>query len=676
MASGDELLSQLNPQQREAASTISGPILVLAGAGTGKTRVITYRIAYMLSRGIPGSAILGMTFTNKAAREMRERLAKLVGEAEAEAVTLGTFHSFCGKLLRREISRLGYLASYTIADESDQQGIFKQALGLAGCNYEGFPAAETFARIGKWKNLLVTADEAQAQAQTSFDRMAAQVYHHYQQILFEQNQIDFDDMLLLTWRLFAEFPEVLDSCRDRYHYLLVDEYQDTNFAQYTLLRMLGGEHPNICVVGDDDQSIYSWRGADISNILNFPENFPGAKVIKLEQNYRSRGAILNAANMLIKTGDARRHAKQLWSELGAGEVPRAVALGTPEEEAKFICDFIRQERQENPERKLADFAVLYRSNLLSRQLEQTFRQEGIPYRMFGGQPFFQRQEIKDAIAYLRLVVNPADDQSLLRVLSKPPRGLGGKVVEMLKNRRSVEHLTMSSALSDANFVAKLTAPGKAGAAELAAALAEARREFAEAGNLAGKAEQFLRQIGYLAGLQKIYKDIEDARHRRENVDEFISALAQYEAAAGVPIALRDYLDSCLLQEEKDKDEESSGDAVIFSTVHAAKGLEFPVVAVVAMEKGLFPHDRAVEEGSLEEEKRLFYVAITRAKEKLLLLRSARRMFRGKVTPERVSPFIALLGDAVRNQMPEDVLKKASDEEMYAAFAAIYESLRK
>ncbi len=669
-----EILDALNPQQGEAASTISGAVLVLAGAGTGKTRVITYRIAYMLASGIPGASILGMTFTNKAAREMRERLAALVGEENAKEVTLGTFHSFCGKILRREIQKLGYLPGYTIADETDQQGIFKQACGKLGCNYEGFPSTEAFSRISKWKNQLVLPREAHRQAETPFDSTAAQIYEEYQAILEEQNQVDFDDMLLLVWRLFAEFPEVLAACRERYRYLLVDEYQDTNYAQYTILKMLGGDHPNLCVVGDDDQSIYSWRGADVGNILDFPEDFPGAKVIKLEQNYRSCSAILNAANMAIASGGARRHRKQLWSALGEGEIPRIVQLDDAEAEAKFICEMVRQIRSKTDRPCYSDFAVLYRSNVLSRQIEQTFRAENIPYRMFGGQPFFQRQEIKDAIAYLRLIVNPNDDQSLLRILSTPPRGLGGKVVELLKNRRSVEHKSMLSGFSDAAFLGKLSHAAQNSATALASVIRQATASFATPGDLAVKSAEYLENVGYFGGLQRVYKDIDDSRKRRENVDEFISAIAQYEARQTEKLTLADYLDSCLLLEEKDRDSEEGGDAVTLSTVHAAKGLEFPVVFVVAMETGLFPHDRAVEEGSIDEERRLFYVAITRAKRALYLLRTARRMNRGVTRPSRPSPFLALLGNTAERKESDELIEKASEEDLRAAFAKIYESL--
>jgi len=676
---GEEILSQLNPQQAEAAGTVNGPVLVLAGAGTGKTRVITYRIAYMLATGIPPESILGMTFTNKAAREMRERLAKLVDPDVARRVTLGTFHSFCGRLLRREISALGYLPGFTIADESDQLGIFKQAgasLGLAG---ESFPFNAAFACMSRWKNRLVTPAAARRRADTEFEVLSSQIYDKYQELLELQNLIDFDDMLLLTWRLFKEHPETLERCREHYRYLLVDEYQDTNGAQFALVKMLAGDRCNLCVVGDDDQSIYSWRGADIGNILDFPDVFPGAKVIKLEQNYRSCSAILNAANAVISGGDVRRHGKKLWSALGEGTPPKIVSLDNGESEAEYVASMIEQLRRQRKDGRApySDFAVLYRSNQLSRQIEQALRSAQIPYRLFGGQQFFQRREIKDALAYLRVMVNSRDDQSLLRVLASPPRGLGAKAVEILKKRRVLDHVPMFRTLCSPEFQKTLPRAGAEGAAELARVYREFEKQFAEPGNIAGKTAAFLQACGYIDGLQKIYKDINDAVKRRDNIDEFISAIAQYEGKVSSPLTLGEYLEACSLMEEENDDDASSGDAVTLSSIHAAKGLEFPVVFVIAMEKGIFPHEKALEEGAGDEEKRLFYVAVTRAKEELYLLRARSRMQRGVTRPAQQSPFLGLLTDDVAERCePGDLLKGASQEDLMKKFEEFYALLKK
>lgn len=673
----DPILSCLNPEQAAAAGTVEGPVLVLAGAGTGKTRVITYRIAYMLRLGIPPEQILGMTFTNKAAREMRERLASLVDASVARRVTLGTFHSFCIRILRREIAKLGYLPAFTIADDSDQQGLLKQAAGTLGCAQEGFPLSTVQSMISGWKNRLIGPEEARRSADTTFESVAVQIYEEYQLLLEMQNSLDFDDMLMLVHRLFTEHPDVLERYRDTYRYLLIDEYQDTNAAQFTIVKLLAGERRNLCVVGDDDQSIYSWRGADISNILGFPDLFPGAKVVKLEQNYRSTARILNAANAVIGLNE-NRHEKRLWSDLGEGEPVQVVALENGEAEAEFIGNMIQQLKSEQPELSFRDFAILYRSNHLSRQLEQTLRRQGVPYRLVGGQEFFKRREIKDAVAYLKLLVNPRDDQSLLRILGTPPRGLAQKAVDALKTGRRAEHRAMLELLGEPEFRKQFTAKAAEAAAELFAVCAKYRREFEEPGNLAGKITAYLREVGYSDGLQRIYKDLKDAMKRRENLDEFINAIAQYEIRQAEPATLLAYLENLALLEENDRVEEDApdADAVTLSTVHASKGLEFPVVFVIAMERNIFPHERALEEGSADEELRLFYVAITRARRRLYLLRAKERMQRGISKPALPSPFLACLTeDLAEHPAPEELVRPASADAVRAAFENIFRILK-
>ena len=666
-----EILDSLNPAQASAAGTHQGPVLVLAGAGTGKTRVITYRIACMLADGIMPEQILGLTFTNKAAREMRERLAQLVDEKVAKAVTLGTFHSFCITILRKHIAKLGFIGGFTVADESDQQGIFKQALGECGCNYEGFPTAKAFAIISNWKNHLRTPEAALADTGNDFEATVAHIYEKYRDLMETQNLIDFDDMLLLVWRLFTEHPEVLESYKQRFQYLLVDEYQDTNAAQFTLVKMLAGERCNLCVVGDDDQSIYSWRGADVGNILDFPKIFPGTKVVKLEQNYRSQPAILHAANAIIGTG-SRRHDKKLWSSFEIGGKPKISILDRDDTEAAFIADLICARRGERPELKYKDFAVLYRSNQLSRQLEQSLRQAGIPDRLVGGQQFYARREIKDAVAYLKLLCNPRDDQSVLRILTAPPRGIGPKAVTELKRRRAEQHIPMLTTLHDESFISTLSAKAKLELRSMLDAFAQAKKEFAEPGNLTGKTIRFLDAVGYSGGLQKIYKDIKDSEKRRDNVNEFINAIAQFENKQAEAPTLGSYLESFALLEENDKVEENqeNDDAVTLSSIHASKGLEYPVVFLVAMERNIFPHERALEENGYEEELRLFYVAVTRAKQELYLTRSRSRMNRGMVRPALPSPFLELLNDDVAEKVDADSLvKPADDDAVRRAFEA-------
>ncbi|MBQ9787660.1 MAG: UvrD-helicase domain-containing protein [Lentisphaeria bacterium] len=657
----EEILSQLNEEQRSAAARHTGPVLVLAGAGTGKTRVITFRIASMLASGIAPESILGLTFTNKAAREMRERLAQLAGEEVAKKVTLGTFHSFCIKILRKHIFRLGFQTGFTVADESDQQGIFKQALGECGCAYDGFPSSKVYSMIGSWKNRLYTPEMALQSAESSFEATAAHVYEKYRDLLEMQNLIDFDDMLLLVWRLFTEHPETLADYQERYHYLLVDEYQDTNGAQFELVRMIAGTRCNLCVVGDDDQSIYSWRGADVGNILDFPKLFPGTLTVKLEQNYRSTSAILNAANAVIGTG-VHRHPKKLWSALGAGEKPKFTMLDRDDQEAEFVAELIRSRKSERPELRWKDFAILYRSNQLSRQIEQALMSAQIPYRLVGGQQFFQRREIKDAVAYLKLLENPKDDQSILRILAAPPRGIGPKAVKELKRRRAEEFKPMFSSLKSEDFIKTLTSKGQSELREMLNAFATAKNAFAAPGNLAGKILEFLKNAGYYGGLQKIYRDHDDSVKRRDNVDEFISAVAQFEKKHGNDVTLTEYLESYSLMEENDRVQEESpdADAVTLSTIHAAKGLEYPVVVQIAMEKGIFPHERALEENGYEEELRLFYVALTRAKEELYLTRCRSRMIRGVVRPSLPSGFLELLGESAERAEKSDLVKLADD----------------
>ncbi len=670
-----EILRQLNPEQADAAGTINGPVLVLAGAGTGKTRVITYRIAGMLAVGIQPRNILGLTFTNKAAREMRERLAALVDEKSAAKVTLGTFHAFCVNLLRKEGHRLGYLPGFTIADTSDQQGLMKQAAAATGFLSQGVSVPSVAVAISGHKNNLTSPELATKLAETDWDYAVATIYAEYQSMLEMQNMIDFDDMLMLVHRIFVENPDLLAKYQERYQYILVDEYQDTNEAQFAFVKMLAGESCNLCVVGDDDQSIYSWRGANIENILNFPNIFKNTKVVKLEQNYRSTSRILEAANAVIGS-NTNRHAKALWSDLGEGEPIYVVTAQDAEREAEFIANMIKQEMAENSHRKYSDFAILYRSNHLSRQLEQTMRQLLIPYRLVGGQELFKRKEIKDAVAYLKLLVNPKEDQSLLRILATPPRGLADKAVKLLKMHHLTTKEPMCKILGSEEFLKALGGKGAKSAHELYEILEIYRKRFETAGNLAQQVNDFLRAVGYLDGLQKMYKDYDDALKRRENIDEFINAIAQYEQRSGEPETLLNYLESFALLEESDRTsgEEESSDAVTLLTVHASKGLEYPVLFVVAMEANSFPHERSIDEGSVDEELRLFYVAITRAREKLFLCKAKRRMIRGILSPKVPSPFLALLPESVERVKSEDIIKELTADDMQAAFANIFKIL--
>lgn len=676
------ILDGLNPEQLEAVRTTEGPVLVLAGAGTGKTRVITARIAYMIEQGIDPASILGVTFTNKAAKEMRERIRKIVPAEAAAAVTLGTFHSFCARVLRRDIRYAGnYDSNYSIADTADQTSIARQAAAELGYAKEEIPTAEAVNFIGHCKNRMWTPEDAlnDAAENRPANQVLAEVYERYQKLLELQNMVDFDDMLLLTVRILEEHPDVLKRYRETYKYLLVDEYQDTNAAQFRLIQLLAGERKNLCVVGDDDQSIYAWRGADVSNILDFPRYFPGTKEVKLEQNYRSTNNILATANAVIAPNSAR-YSKNLWSSKGQGEIIRIIRLDNGDAEAKFVVNAIFDLKAANPDYNYSDFAILYRSNYLSRAFEMAFRNVGIRPKIIGGQEFFQRKEVKDAAAYLKLILNPRDDQSLLRIISLPPRGIGDKAILSLRNLRHVTGIPLSELLDHPDYLKTVSSTAAAGARGLAAALKNAKALFAEPGDLYFKAQQLLRETGYIDGLQRIYKDIKEAETRRENVFEFLNYIGKFESEKQGQCHLADFLESYSLMDDNDRTEDDDDrDAPIMTTVHASKGLEFPVVFVVGMEQNLFPHERSLAEGSEEEERRLFYVAVTRAREQLFLT-CARERYKFKEyvrqipshflkdVPEDISEnrvgdsFLKVADEASQIAMFEDLMRQLSDDE--------------
>ena len=676
------ILDGLNPEQLEAVRTTEGPVLVLAGAGTGKTRVITARIAYMIEQGIDPASILGVTFTNKAAKEMRERIRKIVPAEAAAAVTLGTFHSFCARVLRRDIRYAGnYDSNYSIADTSDQTSIARQAAAELGYAKEEIPTAEAVNFIGHCKNRMWSPEDAlnDAAENRPANQVLAEVYERYQKLLELQNMVDFDDMLLLTVRILEEHPDVLKRYRETYKYLLVDEYQDTNAAQFRLIQLLAGERKNLCVVGDDDQSIYAWRGADVSNILDFPRYFPGTKEVKLEQNYRSTNNILATANAVIAPNSAR-YCKNLWSSKGQGEIIRIIRLDNGDAEAKFVVNAIFDLKAANPDYNYSDFAILYRSNYLSRAFEMAFRNVGIRPKIIGGQEFFQRKEVKDAAAYLKLILNPRDDQSLLRIISLPPRGIGDKAILSLRNLRHVTGIPLSELLDHPDYLKTVSSTAAAGARGLAAALKNAKALFAEPGDLYFKSQQLLRETGYIDGLQRIYKDIKEAETRRENVFEFLNYIGKFESEKQGQCHLADFLESYSLMDDNDRTEDDDDrDAPIMTTVHASKGLEFPVVFVVGMEQNLFPHERSLAEGSEEEERRLFYVAVTRAREQLFLT-CARERYKFKEyvrqipshflkdVPEDISEnrvgdsFLKVADEASQIAMFEDLMRQLSDDE--------------
>jgi len=665
--SSHSITANLNKEQKKAVTTTTGPLLVLAGAGTGKTRVITYRIAYMVEQGIPPENIVGMTFTNKAAKEMRERLNKILPPATAEKLFLGTFHSFCARFLRNEITALGYGKNFTITDESDQKGLIKQVIAELNLHKELTNPGFCLAMISKTKSACKTPAEMEISDGT-IQAVFPEIYKRYQTMLKNQNMVDFDDLLLLAVKVLEQNPDTLKEYQQKHKYLLVDEYQDTNTLQFTLLKLLAADTQNICVVGDDDQSIYGWRGAKIENILNFPQLFKGAVEIKLEQNYRSTNTILNASNSVIAC-NSTRHGKKLWSECGEGEQIKIIVTDSDLEESQYIADAIHDILGNNTTSP-NNIAVLYRSNHQSRQIEDALRNARLPYRLIGSKSFYDRKEIKDAVAYLKLIVNKNDDQSLLRILKAPPRGIGDKAIEKLRIMQAKTYIPMTELMINEDFLSKISSNASTGAKELINGINKWRTTINSHYNLTQNVLDFLKEIGYLDGLLKMYKNRDEADKRRENVFELINAVEQFSSRTQGEPTLLDFLENYSLADDNDKvDEEADNDeAVTLMTVHAAKGLEFHAIFVVGLEENIFPNERALNERATEEERRLFYVAMTRAKKLLTISRARTRMRFGKISKQKQSRFITELPIELTNQMDaRDAFQPVSLEAMQKAF---------
>ncbi len=640
MKGSGKIFEGLNAEQAAAVRSIHGPVLVFAGAGTGKTRVITHRIAHMIDCGIDAGNIAAMTFTNKAANEMRERLASLVRSEESKRVFIGTFHSYCSRLLRREITLLGWTADFTIADDSDQISIIKQAIAELGFKDDLQPSV-CMNVISRCKSLMKEPGELKDDGVGRDYANIAEVYEKYNSLLFVQNMLDFDDLLLLTVRIFEKFPDVLDACRRKHSHLLVDEYQDTNSLQFKLIRMLAGDAMNLCVVGDDDQSIYGWRGAEVRNILDFPKYFKGVKSFKLEQNYRSTKTILDAANAVISK-NADRHEKNLWSECGDGEPISLAAVDDEYAEAAFVAETIENMKANSSQIGYDDIAILYRSNYQSRNFEECLRDLRIPYRIIGSRSFYERREVRDAVAYLRLIVNPRDDQSFARIIASPPRGFGERALEILRQEKNQSRRSFCEAIADNSSLVALGGKAAKAAAEMNRIFSKWRKEFSSPGNLAWKCENFLKEIGYIEGLLQMYKDRQEALKRQENVFELVNAMALFENNPDLDSAnLSAFLEKYSLYDDSDKVEDNSEShpSVTLMTVHSAKGLEFECVFVVGMEFGVFPHERSLEENGIDEERRLFYVALTRAKRNLFISLVNFRMKHGQTSMQKPSPFI-------------------------------------
>lgn len=665
--------ARMNPQQMLAVNTLSGPLLLLAGAGTGKTTVIVQRIANLVAHGIAGNAILAVTFTNKAAKEMRERVAEKLRLPEERLPTVSTFHAFCAAVLRRHIHHLGFTRNFTIASESYQSGLIREIMTDEGVIAQGCSPGDWQFRLSKAKSALQSPADVAAHEwpqAAAFSRL----YARYQRRLQQMDMLDFDDMLLHTVRLWEEFPAVLQLYHERYSHFLVDEYQDTNSVQLRLMLLLSGKTRNLAVVGDDDQSIYGWRGANLGNILEFEHDFPEARVIRLEQNYRSTNIILRAANAVIARNRSRRE-KSLWSARGDGEKISGVLCADGQAEAQFVASYIRSEAGQG---NWGDFAVLFRSNHQARLLEERLRADKVPYVLVGANSFYQSKEILDAVSLLNMVANPRDDMSFLRVVNVPPRGLGESSVETLRQLQRQSGQPLQALACQRGTAEHLCAEAGAGLQRLAGHLQAARDRFSHPGGLYAKAKLFFEEVDYLNGLGRMYKPREDALKRRDNVLEFLNSLAEYDESRHGGAMLQEFLESYALLDGNDRREKSpqaSGAMVTLMTVHAAKGLEFPWVVLTGMERNLFPHQRALEEGNEEEERRLFYVAITRAKHKLVITYAEKRRTHGTVIPVRPSKFLDEIPASFIDYVPPaSMLRTCSREENSMNFQALLDQL--
>ncbi|MBP3284870.1 MAG: DNA helicase PcrA [Clostridia bacterium] len=634
----------LNAPQKEAVQTTEGPLLVIAGAGSGKTRVLTYRIAYLISeKQVKPYNILAITFTNKAAKEMKERVTSLLGKT-AEETWISTFHSLCVKILRYDIDKIQYDKNFVILDAADQKTLIKECQKELNIDDKNYPQGYLLSEISRAKNNLLSPEEYTKRYQADFRlSKVALVYELYQKKLKNENALDFDDLIMQTIRLFMENPEVLSFYQNKFRYILIDEYQDTNPAQFTLVSMLAAGFGNICAVGDDDQSIYAFRGADMRNILEFEQTFPGAKVIKLEQNYRSTANILNAANEVIKNNVGRK-SKKLWTENGSGSKIQFNRAENEREEARYIIDQIKY-LHEKEQRDYRSFGVLYRINAQSRIIEDYLMSEALPYKVVGGMKFYDRKEIKDIIAYLRFIYNPADFVSLKRIINEPKRGIGKTSMDNIQKYMNQNEVNCWYVLDHIQDIPDIS--------RSVAAIREFTESIKEFSLLANDGEHLVSELiktilektGYINVLRN-EESIEN-QTRIENIMEFIAVAEEYEREAETP-NLSDFLENIALVTDMDENSEDS-DYITLMTIHSAKGLEFPVVFIPGMEEGVFPGYRSIgSDEDIEEERRLCYVGITRAREKLYISCSRMRTLFGNTSCNAPSRFI--------EEIPEELME--------------------
>ena len=653
-------LDTLNPAQREAVEKTEGPVLILAGAGSGKTRVLTTRIGHLIEdKGVQPANILAITFTNKAANEMRERVEETL-ESDASDMWISTFHSCCVRILRKDINRIGYNRSFVIYDSADQVTLVKDCLKELNLNDKVFEPKMIISTISGAKDKLYDPKQFKAMHMND-NRMSkiADVYALYQDRLKRNSALDFDDLIFKTVELLKSDKEVLDYYRNRFKYIMVDEYQDTSKAQYELIKILAKEHQNICVVGDDDQSIYGWRGADIRNILEFEKDYDDVHVVKLEQNYRSTQIILDAANTVISNNIERKR-KRLWSEKKDGELIKIQVAQDEIEESDFVADMIAKiSREQN--RSYKDFAVLYRANAQSRSVEDALNRSQIPYNIYGGTKFYERKEIKDLIAYLRVIQNPQDDISIKRIINVPRRGIGLRTIEKIEDRASLKQESIYSVLIDIETNSEISTKARNSISEFVDNVIGTLRTMREVYPVSKLIEKVIESIDYYGYIDELYKgDKEEAEERKDNVKEFISVAMEFEQNSEEK-DLETFLTGVALTSESSEEEEI--DKVSLMTIHTSKGLEFPVVFIVGMEDGLFPIARAVRsmsDSEIEEERRLCYVGITRAKEILYLTLTQKRTLYGITNPSIASRFM--------EELPKECIERLNSAEKELSYS--------
>ncbi|MBU5341463.1 DNA helicase PcrA [Caldifermentibacillus hisashii] len=644
----DRLLAGLNKEQQQAVKTTEGPLLIMAGAGSGKTRVLTHRIAYiLLEKGVNPYNILAITFTNKAAREMKERINGILGGA-ADEIWISTFHSMCVRILRRDIDRIGINRNFTILDTTDQLSVIKGILKDKNIDSKKFDPRGILSAISSAKNELIDAKQYGKYTGNYFENIVSDVFEQYEKRLLKNHSLDFDDLIMKTIQLFKRVPEVLEYYQRKFQYIHVDEYQDTNKAQYQLVHLLAAKFQNLCVVGDSDQSIYGWRGADIANILSFEKDYPNAKVILLEQNYRSTKNILQVANHVI-SNNVKRKPKNLWTDNEKGEKIQYYRADTEQGEALFVTGKIK-ELVETNQRKFSDFAILYRTNAQSRAMEEMLVKANIPYTIVGGTKFYDRKEIKDLLAYLRLVANLDDDISFVRIINVPKRGIGATSLDRIAQYALQNEMSMFRALGEVERIG-LSAKAMKACREFYQMLS-GLNQMQEYLSVMELTEEIIKRTEYREVLQA-EKTLE-AESRLENIDEFLSVTKNFEESSEDQTLIAFLTDLALVADIDQLDkEENVKDAVVLMTLHSAKGLEFPVVFLIGLEEGVFPHSRSLmEENDMEEERRLMYVGITRAEEELYITNAQIRTLYGHTNINPASRFIEEIPDEFIDRLNE------------------------